>query len=93
MSEAFFLDDFSPCDIDDTDRGAVNGCAAEDIAKGWLPFCRGFACSMVLVDMASAALEGVVEMALRDDVVTLDMRDSRSAHRRQIMFSIVAIED
>ena len=85
-SEAFFLDGLSPRDVGDTLSGVVNGCAADDTAEGWSPACRGFACSIVLVEMVSAALAGVVEIARRDvEDMTLELRASRRAQRRQIM--------
>jgi hypothetical protein len=90
-SEVFFLDGFSPCNIGDTESGVVNGWAAEDIAEGWSPACRAFACSMVLVEIASAALAGVVESDRREEVA-LYVRAIRSAQRRQIMVNGNAFE-
>lgn len=88
-SEAFFLDGFSPCVIGDMLFGVVKGCEAEDMAKGWSPACRGFACSMDLTEMASAAFTGVVENVRRGkEGVTLVLRARREAHRRQIMINV-----
>jgi hypothetical protein len=88
-SEACFFDGFSPRDVGDTLRGVVKGCAAEDMADGCPSSCRGFACSMVLVEMACASLVGVVAIARRDDVeMTLKLRARRRAHRRQIMADV-----
>ena len=84
-SDAFFLDGFSPLDVGDMFPGVVKGCAADDMAEGWSPACRGLACPIVFVEMASAAFAGVVDIARRDDVKALALRASRRAHRRQIM--------
>jgi hypothetical protein len=89
LSEAFFFDGFFSRDVGETLSGVVNGCAAEDMADGWLPACRGLACSTVLVEMASAALAGVVDIARRDDVeMALVLRARRRAHRRQIIIDV-----
>lgn len=69
MSEAFFLDGFSPWPVGETERGVVKGSVADEDSLD------------VEVTASAAAGEVVVIVRRRRG----DGRDSRRRHRRQII--------